>query len=255
MKETTLRKIAKTLLRHPFWTAFNVGVLLYFIAWAWLLHPASAQQTDVYLMGAVIFVLVFWAFAGGFGYTVQNSFITYIEDNGYRYKKVLLKVKNGKVIATGNCFWGTSGIYEVSTENYPFNVQTSIVCKVGPYCKITIPVTLFIEKTGDDGIKLRPYNYQELYEKVVVGAGVKSVEDYARRLIEKSIAESQQIFDNHAREYADQRISSASLLQRAILLLDFPDNALSNFDGFRICLADPIVSTCKGSSEGSSCSS
>lgn len=247
MKETTSQKIAKTILRRPFYTAFIVGILLSFIAWAWLFHPVSESQKANFAFGTTLFVLSFWALIGTLVSFLQDSFITYLQDD-WRYdnKKILLKVENGKIVATGDCFWGTSGIHLVSVEKYPFSVETSIVCKVGLYCKVTIPVTVFIEnEAGATDTGLKPYNYQELYDRVIEGKKVNSVEDFVKRLIEESINYNQQSFDYYAHEYTEQKISSATLLQKIIVLLSFPYYALRNFDSFKICLDDPTVSTCK----------
>jgi hypothetical protein len=244
MKETVLQRIGKQIIRHPFYTALVIGILLSFAAWI-LVNPGSDNEIGNFLAVDFIFCAVFWFVGGLCGLTLQDRYITYLpedicwHDSG---RTILLKVAGTTVDATGDCFWGRGNIFEVTFPPYNFTVETSVTCTVSEYCKVHIPVTLEIDV--DSG---KPYDYQELYDKVILEAGVDSVEKYVKQLLAQPIVKNQQSLDYFARQHVNQIISSTTLLQKVASLLNFPEKALSNFTSFKLCLDNPTVRACKGS--------
>jgi hypothetical protein len=243
--ETKLQAVGKQIIRHPFNASIILGVLLSAVTWLWILQPIpiSLYKVDDYLAVNIIVLLVFWGVGGVIGCAAQSLYITYISSDMWgKSNDLLLKVENGKVVATGDCFWGRENVFEASFPAYNFTVETSVVCTVSEYCKVHIPVTLEIE-VG----KGKSYDFQEFYTKVVLEAGVNSVEKFVKQLLEQPIAKNQHNFDRVAYDYVEQRISAAILLQNVASRLSFPVFALSNFTGFKLCLDNPTVRACKGS--------
>ncbi len=72
------------------------------------------------------------------------------------------------------------------------------------------------------------------------------LEKYVKRVFQKFNQSQQPLIDDLIQRYAQQSISTATLLDEVISILVFPERLFANISGAKICLSDPTVSSCKG---------
>ena len=179
---------------------------------------------------------------------IRKKYITFVDESTESKIKtlILLKVdRNGQVIEQGDLLWGEENrnVHRIRSYQSLSLIMTRGViseCFIrAPYQDliVNIPIRLFVEIKD-------LFDWQEIYDKIILDANVDSLEDFIAHIFSEYNFPNEGI-DAIAKDYVEGRINGFRLLAKLKEVLEFPNEAISNFGKVIIDINLPKIKATK----------